>query len=102
MRRMEFMRSTSGEEEEERTLGAYVAKVDVHFTIKKRDKLLEFGRNIMLDSIFDSLMITEDADEDSKEINDNSVENNSIENKLEVNQQINESKYGNERCKHSI
>ncbi|CAG8674135.1 13656_t:CDS:10 [Cetraspora pellucida] len=91
MRRMGFMRSTSGEEDEERTLGAYVAKVDVHFTIKKRDRLLEFGRNIMLDSIFDSLIITEDANDtnesNDKKINDNSVENNSIKNNSEVIQQ---------------
>ncbi|CAG8794418.1 20750_t:CDS:2, partial [Racocetra persica] len=81
MRRMGFMRSTSGEEGEERTLGAYVAKVDIHFTIKKRDKLLEFGRNIMLDSIFDSLIITEDANyANESNDKDNSVENTSVEN----------------------
>ncbi|RIB26081.1 Centromere/kinetochore Zw10-domain-containing protein [Gigaspora rosea] len=94
MRRMGFMRSTSGEEGEERTLGAYVAKVDIHFTIKKRDKLLEIGRNIMLDSIFDSLIITEDSNDandanenSNRKINDNSVENNSkVDNNLEINQ----------------
>ncbi|CAB4415250.1 unnamed protein product [Rhizophagus irregularis] len=64
MRKMGFMRqSRDAEEEEERTLGAYVAKVDVHFTIKKRDKLLELGRNIMLDGNFESEIIEEQEPE---------------------------------------
>ncbi|CAG8604874.1 8289_t:CDS:10 [Dentiscutata erythropus] len=63
MRRMGFMRSTSGEEGEERTL----------------------------DNIFDSLIITEDSNDvnenSNREINDGSVENNSrVENNLEINQ----------------
>ncbi|GBC04367.1 hypothetical protein RclHR1_05640010 [Rhizophagus clarus] len=63
MRKMGFMRQPrDGEEEEERTLGAYVAKVDVHFTIKKRDKLLELGRNIMLDGNFESEEIIEEQE----------------------------------------
>ncbi|CAG8446893.1 11976_t:CDS:10 [Funneliformis caledonium] len=69
MRKMGFMReSRGGEEEEERTLGSYVAKVDVHFTIKKRDKLLELGRNVMMDVNFESEEITEEQD---SEQNDN-------------------------------
>ncbi|RIA88034.1 Centromere/kinetochore Zw10-domain-containing protein [Glomus cerebriforme] len=61
MRKMGFMRQPrDGEEEEESTLGAYVAKVDVLFTIKKRDKLLELGRNIMLEGNFESEEITEE------------------------------------------
>ncbi|CAG8543014.1 3731_t:CDS:10, partial [Acaulospora morrowiae] len=64
MRRMGFMRTPQeGEEEEESTLGAYVAKVDILFTIKKRDKLLELGRKIMLDESFESLSITKEESE---------------------------------------
>ncbi|CAG8445031.1 10716_t:CDS:10 [Ambispora leptoticha] len=61
MRRLEFMPElqSSEEEEEERTLGAYVAKVDIHFTIRKRDRLLELGRKIMMDEKFESVVIAE-------------------------------------------
>ncbi|CAI2171411.1 18823_t:CDS:10 [Funneliformis geosporum] len=71
MRKMGFMREPRDGEEEESTLGSYVAKVDVHFTIKKRDKLLELGRNVMMGVNFESEEITE---EQNSEINDNAQE----------------------------
>ncbi|CAG8446798.1 5261_t:CDS:10 [Ambispora gerdemannii] len=74
MRRLEFMleSQSSEEEEEEHTLGAYVAKVDIHFTIRKRDRLLELGRKVMTDEVFESVVIAEDV-ERGKENLENSI-----------------------------
>jgi hypothetical protein len=91
MRKMGFMRQPrDGEEEEERTLGAYVAKVDVHFTIKKRDKLLELGRNIMLDGNFDSEEIIEEQEPEqnyNEQDSFNDEPNDKSSNKSEMNEQ---------------
>ncbi|CAG8508919.1 5727_t:CDS:10 [Acaulospora colombiana] len=83
MRRMGFMRTPrEGEEEEERTLGAYVAKVDILFTVKKRDRLLELGRNIMLNKSFESVFIIKEEPEEviSEETRDTKL----IDDKLET------------------
>ncbi|CAH1765824.1 23002_t:CDS:10 [Entrophospora sp. SA101] len=66
MRKMGFMRqlhsNSDEEDEDERTLGAYVAKVDIHFTVKKRDKMLESGREIILDGDFDSIIVDNEGE----------------------------------------
>ncbi|CAG8450830.1 6741_t:CDS:2 [Diversispora eburnea] len=97
MRKMEFMRTPrEGEDEEEvRTLGSYVARVDVLFIIKKRDKLLELGRKIMLEDNFESLLITEEEKESEIVIKENLEENanqGTIKSEIVIEQNIEENR----------
>lgn len=76
MRKMGFMRTPrEDEEDEERTLGSYVAKVDVLFIVKKRDKLLELGRSILLEDNFENSIITEEEKESEVVTKENLKEN---------------------------
>ncbi|KAG9300697.1 hypothetical protein G9A89_023495 [Geosiphon pyriformis] len=59
MRRLEFM-SDLRDQEEEYTLATYVAKVDLHFTVRKRDRLLELGRRIMMDQGFETVVVIDE------------------------------------------
>ncbi|RHZ75888.1 hypothetical protein Glove_208g66 [Diversispora epigaea] len=95
MRKMEFMRTPHADEDEEevRTLGSYVARVDVLFIIKKRDKLLELGRKIMLEDNFESLLITEEEEESEIAIEENLEENvnqGTIKSEIAMNENLEE------------
>ncbi|CAG8494488.1 1531_t:CDS:10 [Paraglomus occultum] len=46
-------------ESDEMTLTEYVKDLDMHFTTKKRDILLEMGREAMIDKAFDSYVVDE-------------------------------------------
>ncbi|CAG8623836.1 9996_t:CDS:10 [Paraglomus brasilianum] len=49
-------------ESDELTLTEYVKDLDVHFTTKKRDILLEMGREAMIDKAFESCVIDEEEE----------------------------------------